>query len=135
MHFTDNRYRLLDPIGTLEFTFEEITGEHAHLLSRQWADSGLDLSFGASSAADLTLITTKDKKSFPVHRRVLSARSPVFEAMFRSEQFSESQKRRIEIPDIPHKAMKVFLEYIYTAKIENLEKNAVSLLVLADKVR
>lgn len=54
--------------------------------------------------------------SFPVHRAVLSAVSPVFAAMFRSSM-QEGVQAQISITDSSEVAVKVLLDFVYTFQL------------------
>ena len=71
---------------------------------------------------------------FPCHQVIISARSPVFRAMFQAKM-KESESRKVIIEDITKETMIGMLYYIYTGLVkETLSKNSVvDLLVAADK--
>lgn len=56
------------------------------------------------------------RRSFPAHRAVLAAASPVFAAMLNSEM-QESRAREIHITDASERAVEDTLEYIYTGQV------------------
>ena len=64
---------------------------------------------------------------------ILSARSPVFRAMFEHEM-EESKLNRVEISDISPDVFKEMLNFLYTGKSPNLNEMAADLLAAADKV-
>lgn len=64
---------------------------------------------------------------------MLSARSPVFQAMFEHEM-EERKHNRVDITDVDHEVLREMLRFIYTGKASNLEKMADDLLAAADKV-
>lgn len=64
----------------------------------------------------------------------ISARSPVFAAMFEHEM-EERKQNRVAITDVEHEVLREMLRFIYTGKSQNLEKMADDLLAAADKVR
>lgn len=74
---------------------------------------------------------------YPIDRHVfsspLTARSPVFAAMFEHEM-EERKQNRVAIVDVDHEVLKEMLRFIYTGKAPNLEKMADDLLAAADKV-
>ena len=53
---------------------------------------------------------------FPCHTAILSARSPVFAAMFRHDT-QERQRQEVEIPDVEPGVMRALLEHCYTAQL------------------
>jgi speckle-type POZ protein len=63
----------------------------------------------------------------------LTARSPVFAAMFEHEM-EERKQNRVAITDVDHEVLKEMLRFIYTGKAPNLDKMADDLLAAADKV-
>lgn len=65
---------------------------------------------------------------------MVTARSPVFAAMFEHEM-EERKQNRVAITDVDHEVLKEMLRFIYTGKAPNLEKMADDLLAAADKVR
>ncbi|GBN30955.1 BTB and MATH domain-containing protein 43 [Araneus ventricosus] len=70
-------------------------------------------------------------KTFPVHKALLSARSPVFKAMF-STDMREHDAEFIEIPDLESETVHRFLLYMYTDTTEeNLDWSAVAKLYFA----
>lgn len=63
---------------------------------------------------------------------IISARSPVFSAMFEHEM-EERKQNRVDITDVDHEVLREMLRFIYTGKATNLEKMADDLLAAADK--
>ena len=55
-------------------------------------------------------------KSFPIHKVVLAARSPVFEAQFKNESSTIESKQTIDAVDA--KSMEQFLKFIYTGELD-----------------
>ncbi|XP_055924819.1 speckle-type POZ protein B-like [Argiope bruennichi] len=58
-------------------------------------------------------------KSFPAHKCVLSARSPVFKAMFKDVE--EKASKYVEIPDMDGDTLRDLLSYIYTNEVGELK--------------
>ncbi|KAF8771503.1 TD and POZ domain-containing protein 4 [Argiope bruennichi] len=82
------------------------------------------------SFSDITL--QADSQSFPVHKNVLSARSPVFRAMFKSDM-KEKTVESIDIPDLDADTLQLVLLYIYTDSVKNLQwESALDLYRAAD---
>jgi len=80
---------------------------------------------------DVTL--TCGEKVFYCHKWMLSARSPVFKAMFQSNM-KENELGTVEIEDIQQEAFSEFLNYIYTGSISlSFDKYGKELLAVADK--
>ncbi|XP_065209892.1 uncharacterized protein LOC135838187 [Planococcus citri] len=69
---------------------------------------------------------------YPAHKTILSARSPVFAAMFRHKA-KENEENRVYIEDMDEKVVGEMLRYIYTGKCEKLSEFATGLLAAADK--
>ncbi|CAF3394360.1 unnamed protein product [Rotaria socialis] len=80
--------------------------------------------------SDVTLVC--GHKEFPVHKAILSARSKVFQAMFEHKML-ENERARVEIEDIDGDIIFEILRFIYTGKIQNIDKLADALLPAADK--
>ncbi|XP_057319185.1 speckle-type POZ protein B-like [Microplitis mediator] len=80
--------------------------------------------------SDVTFIVGNEK--FKAHKIILSARSPVFSAMF-THKMKENRDNKVAIPDIEPKIFNKLLEFIYTDEINDLDMDAVSLLEAADK--
>ena len=66
------------------------------------------------------------------HKAILSARSPVFNAMFESKM-SENVENLIRIEDFTQEVIEELLTFIYSGKVMNLSKVAKELLSAADK--
>lgn len=71
--------------------------------------------------------------AFLIEMISISARSPVFQAMFEHEM-EERKHNRVDITDVDHEVLREMLRFIYTGKASNLEKMADDLLAAADKV-
>ena len=83
---------------------------------------------------DFTDINFKcEDKAFPCHKNILSARSDVFQAMFKSENFTENITNEIVIKDCKSEVLANLLEFIYTDKLEADLYNSLDLMMLADK--
>ena len=78
------------------------------------------------------VILNVDDVKFPAHKLILSARSPVFAAMFQHDM-KENQKNSVDIPDIKSDVFEVALQFIYTGDVTRVDKFAVELLSVADK--
>ena len=66
------------------------------------------------------------------HKLILTARSPVFAAMFRSDM-EEKQTNCVDIRDISFHVFRQLLNYIYTGKVVDIKNIAGELLAAADK--
>ena len=82
--------------------------------------------------SDVTLVV--GGKNLRAHKLVLSTRSPVFAAMFDHSETSESMEGRVVIEHVQVDAFEMFLRYLYTGKVEALDRFAPELLVIADRV-
>jgi speckle-type POZ protein len=81
----------------------------------------------------LTDVTLKVKdKEFKAHKVVLAAASPVFEAMFK-EGTREHESNFVKIEDIDSDVFKVFLRYLYSGQVHQLDEMVSDLLAAADK--
>ncbi|CRK97105.1 CLUMA_CG010458, isoform A [Clunio marinus] len=68
---------------------------------------------------------------FPVHKLILSSRSPVFKRMF-AGNFKESTSSSQEVSDVSAQVFGEMLHFMYKSKINNLE-HAEDLLAIADR--
>lgn len=82
------------------------------------------------SYSDVTLVS--DGKEIRVHKNVLTARSPVFAAMFQHNML-EKRKNKVHIDDIKHEVLKEMLRFIYCSRVKNVESLAEDLLAAAEK--
>nr|XP_042903337.1 speckle-type POZ protein-like A [Parasteatoda tepidariorum] len=81
--------------------------------------------------ADLNLHAGKE--IIPVHKCLLSARSPVFSAMFKRDMM-ENQTGVVDIPDVESEVLCSFVEYLYTDIFSNTDfDHVLNLLLVADK--
>ena len=71
-------------------------------------------------------------KEFKAHKNILSARSPVFKAMFRHDT-KEHKENRVQIADCNPDTVEEMLQFIYTGEAPRLKEMAHSLFVIADK--
>ncbi|GBM09730.1 TD and POZ domain-containing protein 2 [Araneus ventricosus] len=72
-------------------------------------------------------------KTFPVHKGVLSVRSPVFRSMF-SHDMKEKNSGHVDITDFEDDTVHRMLLYIYTDSLEDLQfESASKLYTIADK--
>ena len=81
--------------------------------------------------SDVTL--TCGNREFKMHKAILASRSAVFNAMF-EHQMLEGKSNRVQIEDVDSDVMTEVLRFIYTGKINNIDKMADLLLPAADKV-
>ena len=83
--------------------------------------------FQSGKWSDVTLVVGDTE--LKAHKLILSARSPVFAALF-----VEMQESKVTITDVSADVLQEVLRYIYTGKVEALKDNADKLLAAADKV-
>ena len=104
--------------------------------SQQYADCAVVSAGQGTGGADL--------RTFPAHKAVLAARSPVFAAMFEvmpplSSHFSvqagmsESREHCVRIDDVEPDVLREMLRYMYTGTAPNVHRMADELLAAADK--
>nr|XP_021000273.1 speckle-type POZ protein B-like [Parasteatoda tepidariorum] len=75
-----------------------------------------------------------ENMSLPAHKFLLSARSPVFRAMFHHQDMLENESNVVEISDVDPKTLKSFLEFLYTGSVDIIDdESALELLIIADK--
>ena len=67
------------------------------------------------------------------HKIVLASRSPVFEAMFQADGFTENRSNVIKIDDLSATTVYEMIRFVYTDQVEDMETMAKDLLVAADK--
>jgi len=82
---------------------------------------------------DSSDVTIKcDDKEFRCHQFILSSRSPVFEAMLKTNMM-EQETGSIEIEDFSKDVVEKMLVYIYGGVVPNIDKDAKELLNIAEK--
>ena len=69
---------------------------------------------------------------FDCHQFMLSARSPVFRAMFLADM-AEKNEQKVDVKDIAPEVLSEMLSFIYFGKIRRLDKFATDLLAAADQ--
>ncbi|KAG8178311.1 hypothetical protein JTE90_026281 [Oedothorax gibbosus] len=80
---------------------------------------------------DFTIRTADE--SFPVHKAILCARSPVFCAMLKNDT-KEHLKDSVDVPDVNSSTMKKLLHFVYTDEVDDLRwEDATQLYFAADK--
>ena len=83
-----------------------------------------------ATLSDVTLAAGKEK--FKAHKAILSARSPVFRAMFQPGSFKEQEKSFVQIEGHDPIVVKEMLTFIYTGEAPKLKKKAHDLFFIAD---
>lgn len=86
--------------------------------------------FNNSQFCDLTLLI--NNRPLRVHTALLAAASPVFTSLL-INSWKETDNRAIEIKGFLFETVQEMLRYIYTGDVEDLDKTAHELLVIADK--
>jgi len=84
----------------------------------------------SSDKSDLTLVCCDGEVK--VHRAIMAARSPAFNAMLESEMI-EPITGRIEVKDFGISVVKAMAQFMYTAKIDEEFKEVVELLKIGNK--
>ncbi|XP_064458386.1 speckle-type POZ protein B-like [Ornithodoros turicata] len=80
--------------------------------------------------SDLTVVA--DGKKFEVHKAILATRSPVFNAMFKSNM-KEMREGEVHLEDMSAEVLQEMLSFIYTNMVSNIGSMAADLLHAADK--
>jgi len=96
--------------------------------------------WGAARALKMTdFVFLVGSTSFPAHRSILAARSPVFAAMLNSG-LEEARSGQVQINDTDPESFALFLRFLYVGELEDNEEEAVisglmkkKLFALADK--
>jgi len=101
-------------------------------LSHAPGSSDLDHSLANLNHSDVTLQVGED--SFPAHKAILSARSPVFASMFDHDMI-EQNSNVVEITDMDALVMHHFLHFLYTGELGAAldVQMAKDLFIIADK--
>ena len=86
--------------------------------------------FEAGKFTDVTIVC--QKREFACHKAILSARSPVLEAMF-SHNMKEKLDRKVEIQDMDADTCHQMVVFMYSGKVARLGEKAADLLVAAEK--
>lgn len=88
---------------------------------------------GNSQFSDVTLVTS-DGETFPAHKIILSAQSPVLAAMFSNKQFAENRDNQVKFENIDKEMMPSFLDFIYGGDVTLVKKYAMELFEVAHQV-
>ena len=84
----------------------------------------------STSNGDVTFVIRE--REFPGHKLILSARSPVFAAMFQHDM-KESALNRVEIADIEPDIFQALLRFMYTDQVDLTIEKAIALLAAANR--
>ena len=87
--------------------------------------------------ADARIVVEKEDVSFDVHKAILAARSSAFENIFTIDEddepdVTEGETSNVCIVDLPVRAVRVLLKYIYTDSVDDLDGVLHSSFVAAD---
>ena len=83
----------------------------------------------STSNGDVTFIV--GGKEFQAHKAILSARSPVFAAMFQHDM-KEAALNRVDVVEIEPDIFQALLRFIYTDQVDLTSENATGLLAVAN---
>nr|XP_050027040.1 speckle-type POZ protein-like [Dermacentor andersoni] len=86
----------------------------------------------SNSNADVTLRVGSE--TFPAHKGILAARSPVFRAMFESSS-AEDALPEVAVTDVEPEAFAALLRFVYTGQVPEPVPKPVSLLKAADRYK
>lgn len=81
-------------------------------------EPSLERLFKNSEFSDVTV--KAGKKTFELHKCILSSRSIVFEAMFRTDM-EEKNKNEVNITDIESEVLEHLFQFIYTGKVDKID--------------
>ncbi|GBL76118.1 TD and POZ domain-containing protein 3 [Araneus ventricosus] len=120
-----------ESLASIEPDNECFDEENTLSVSKRILNDDLKSLFHDKIFSDIKLKTCT--KTFPAHKNILSARSPVFKAMF-SNNMKEKFNECVEIEDMDSDTVFRMLHYVYTAEIQDLQwENACDLYRAADK--
>ncbi len=88
--------------------------------------------FDSGDFSDIDIVV--DGTKIPAHKCILSARSPIFKAMFSYNNTKEALEKEVVIPDVSVNVMKEFLRFIYTGVKPKESPYFLELLTIADMV-
>ncbi|GFY70229.1 TD and POZ domain-containing protein 2 [Trichonephila inaurata madagascariensis] len=91
----------------------------------------LECLYAEGILSDVKLRTSS--QTFHAHKAILSARSPVFRAMFQTDM-KEKIQECVDVPDLEDDTVRQMLLYVYTNALEDLQwESAMKLYATADK--
>ncbi|XP_058801018.1 protein roadkill-like [Phymastichus coffea] len=73
------------------------------------------------------------EKKIRAHKNILTTRSQVFEQLFANHETAEKKRSLVGVKDVRYEAMREMLRFIYTGKVNDLDKMPVELLKAAEK--
>ncbi|GFY56191.1 hypothetical protein TNIN_412341 [Trichonephila inaurata madagascariensis] len=123
---------------TIASVYNQITSEpNASHTEVKELDKMVDLKedfhclYDESILTDVKLRTAT--QTFQAHKNILSARSPVFRAMFMTDM-KEKIQESVDLPDLEDDTVRRMLLYMYTNALDGLQfKSALKLYAAADK--
>ncbi|GFY66260.1 speckle-type POZ protein-like B [Trichonephila inaurata madagascariensis] len=124
-------YGSLISIQDWNLTSDGFKSKKIHLDSKHVLKENIESLYKENVLCDTKLKTKTG--SFPAHKSILSARSPVFQKMFTNDM-REKNSECVEIEDLDDDTVKRLLLYIYTATLPDLLwDSACKLYAAADK--
>lgn len=81
--------------------------------------------------SDVTVNLTAEKKSFKLHKCILSTRSTVFETIFKN--MKDKNQAIVQIKDVKYDILQELFRFIYTGKINEAKESMGELLSAAEK--
>lgn len=122
-HMTNNRFYGNDLRLCVKVSGRYVKATKFVLRQMAFLDSG--------KFSDFTIVVGDSK--IPVHKNILSAHSPIFEAMFNHNNTKEAQEHKMEVTDVFPNVMKNFLLFIYTGQKPKKVCFSTELLAVANK--
>jgi BTB/POZ domain len=109
----------------LQFTFAFVLIDTEPDFRLQRLDNRLTENLWAAAVnrqfTDIDLVV--GNHTFPAHRAILAARSPVFASLLQNQANGNEEHRRIEITNVRLPIFYVLLRFIYTGKFQRVEDN------------
>lgn len=82
---------------------------------------------------EISDVTVKcNGKSFYLHKSVLTTSSSVFDAMFKNDM-KEKNQNIVEVKDVKPEILEQFFRFMYTGKVNEIEKSNSELLIAAER--
>lgn len=123
--------KTLEVVVNLDIIEGKLAGSAKNQLNISQLSSQFENLYYNEKHSDFTLITV-DKEEIPVHKNILSTRSPVFDAMVETK-LKEGEEKKALIDDIDSVALKEFLRFLYCARVNDIDPIATDLLYAAEK--
>ncbi|XP_051173211.1 speckle-type POZ protein B-like [Leptopilina boulardi] len=117
-------------VMVLDSLKDVIPNELTHYAETENLLSQIEICFDDQTLKDVTFKV--ENKVFTAHKMILSLRSPVFAAMFKSKM-SEELTSIVEIKDIESTIFQKMLRFIYTDEVKYLKESAIQLYNAAEK--